>query len=118
MKDLYSRIIQSNSIVRQQILSFNEFLAKDISEILQANNTILSDIEPTFYLKYNKIYVGKPEILENMSARKIYPNECRIRDLTYSSPVFVDIEYKTKGQIIKKGSLHRKDSCNVKIQSL
>jgi DNA-directed RNA polymerase III subunit RPC2 len=32
--------------------------------------------------------------------RKVTPNECRIRDLSYSGPITVDVEY-TKGDKIQ-----------------
>ena len=30
------------------------------------------------------------------------PHECRLRDLTYSAPILVDIEYSSGGQIISQ----------------
>lgn len=43
--------------------------------------------------------MGFPKIEEDFEQHNLMPNECRIRDLTYSSPIHVDIEY-TKGDRI------------------
>ncbi|XP_070188724.1 DNA-directed RNA polymerase III subunit RPC2-like [Littorina saxatilis] len=46
---------------------------------------------------YLNIYVGAPEVEESYNITKaISPHECRLRDMTYSAPITVDIEY-TRG---------------------
>jgi DNA-directed RNA polymerase III subunit RPC2 len=34
-----------------------------------------------------------PILEEGAIPHNLSPNECRIRDLTYSAPIFVDVEY-------------------------
>lgn len=69
-----------------------------------ANQKIDSDIDPSFYFKYTDIYVGEPRIEENMISYDVTPQECRLRDLTYSTPIFVDVEYVRGRQIVlRKG---------------
>lgn len=47
--------------------------------------------------RYLNIYVGTPDVEEGFNiTRKTSPHECRLRDLTYSAPITVDIEY-TRG---------------------
>lgn len=47
--------------------------------------------------RYLNIYVGMPDIEEGFNiTRSTTPHECRLRDLTYSAPLTVDIEY-TRG---------------------
>lgn len=57
-------------------------------------------------MRYTGISVGKPDIDEGVltGTKPTTPNECRLRDLNYSAPVFVDIEY-MRGQekVIRKG---------------
>lgn len=43
--------------------------------------------------------MGLPETSEDFVTNNLMPHECRIRDLTYSAPIHVDIEY-TKGDRI------------------
>lgn len=64
-----------------------------------------SDIDPTFYIKYLNIYVGRAQRSDeniygdSKKESTITPNECRLSDLTYSAPIFVDVQY-TKGRSI------------------
>lgn len=88
-------------LVKQHIDSYNFFIDVDLKRIVKANQTILSDIDPKFYITYTNIYVGRPtrhdEDLLDMSRTKwtstVTPNECRLRDTTYSAPILVDLAY-------------------------
>lgn len=62
-------------------------------------------MDPGFYLKYTDIRVGTPERLDAESNDPLYPNECRLRDMTYSAPVFVDIEYVRGKQLVGRKSI-------------
>ncbi|XP_015757579.1 PREDICTED: DNA-directed RNA polymerase III subunit RPC2-like [Acropora digitifera] len=65
---------------------------------MRANEKITTDADPVWYLKYLNIYVGSPDVEESFNITKpISPHECRLRDMTYSAPITVDIEY-TRGK--------------------
>lgn len=91
--------LRLRGLVKAHIDSFNHFLNVDIKEIIRANQLITSDIDPSFYLRFTDISVGFPKIEEDFEQHNLMPHECRIRDLTYSAPIHVDIEY-TKGDRI------------------
>lgn len=60
-----------------------------------------------FFYRYTNVYVGTPDVDEGFNISKpTTPHECRLRDLTYSAPITVDIEY-TKGseRVFKSGLL-------------
>lgn len=61
-------------------------------------------MDPEFLLEYTDIKVGQPRRPDANDNRPITPHECRLRDLTYSAPVYVSIRY-TKGKkfVISKG---------------
>ncbi|KAK2712382.1 hypothetical protein QYM36_011160, partial [Artemia franciscana] len=45
-----------------------------------------------YTVKFGQVYVGKPIHWEKDSTpTKLMPNEARLRNLTYSSPLYVDI---------------------------
>jgi len=71
--------------------------------MVDANNIITTDEanHKDFYLKFNNIYVEKPMIEQDLRPHPLTPNECRIRDLTYAAPIYVDIEYTRGMQIVK-----------------
>jgi len=87
--------------VKQHIDSFNFFVEVELKKIVSANRTVLSDIDPKFYLTYTNVYVGKPTRLDEAIAdhsryrwnSTVTPNECRLRDATYAAPILVDISY-------------------------
>lgn len=94
-------------MVKQHIDSFNYFINVDIKKIVEANSKVTSDADPIFYLKYNNVYVGKPDVEDGFNITKdTTPHECRLRDMTYSAPITVDIEY-TRGnqRVVRNGLL-------------
>lgn len=95
---LLPAFLKVKGLVKQHLDSFNYFVDTDLKKIIKANQLILSDVDPEFYLKYVDIRVGK----RSSSSTKDYltpPHECRLRDMTYSAPIYVDIEY-TRGRNI------------------
>lgn len=55
------------------------------------------------YVRYTNIRVGMPERMDaDVSNRSYTPHECRLRDLTYSANIFVDVEYTRGKQIVRR----------------
>ncbi|KAI5474789.1 DNA-directed RNA polymerase III subunit RPC2 [Pseudohyphozyma bogoriensis] len=101
----FATSVSRRQIVKQHIDSFNYFVDVDLQAILRANSRITSDVDPNFFLEYEDIRVGAPERPdENAINTSIAPHECRLRDLSYSAPVFVNIRY-TRGRniVVSKG---------------
>ncbi|KAG6890204.1 DNA-directed RNA polymerase III subunit [Termitomyces sp. Mi166 len=97
---LLPAFLKVKGLVKQHIDSFNYFVDVDIKNIVKANNKVTSDVDPRFWLKYTDINVGFPDRNEMTSIdRKVTPNECRLRDITYAAPVIVTIQY-TRGRSI------------------
>ncbi|KAJ3444575.1 intein-containing DNA-directed RNA polymerase iii subunit rpc2 precursor [Anaeramoeba flamelloides] len=96
--------MQTRGLLRQHIDSFNHFVEVDIKKIVKANSKITCDADPSFYLKYLDVNVGVPEVTEGLQKKSITPMECRLRDLTYSAPIYVDVEFmRNKTPFIKRG---------------
>lgn len=95
---LVPSFLKTKGLFNQHIASFNYFVDVEIRNIVKANNKIISDANSIFYLKYHDISVGTPSCEEgfNISNDKITPHECRLRDMTYSAPILVSVEY-TRG---------------------
>ncbi|XP_074641286.1 DNA-directed RNA polymerase III subunit RPC2-like [Tubulanus polymorphus] len=95
---LLPAFLKVKGLVKQHIDSFNYLINTEIKSIMNANDKITSDADPNFYMKYLNIYIGMPDVEEGFNITKpISPHECRLRDMTYSAPITVDIEY-TRGQ--------------------
>ena len=93
-------------LVGQQIDSFDEFIKYTIQELVNDTGEITvtpedqfihgQDVEQyTYILKFRDIYVTPPAVFEaDGKVSPLYPQEARLRSLTYQSPVYVDIETK------------------------
>ncbi|XP_034950653.1 DNA-directed RNA polymerase III subunit RPC2 [Chelonus insularis] len=103
---LVPAFLKGKGLVKQHIDSFNYFINVEIKKIVQANQTIYSDADPLFYLKYLNVYVGSPDVEEGSHVtRSTTPHECRLRDLNYSAPITVDVEYTRGDQKIIKNNV-------------
>ncbi|KAI4258168.1 MAG: hypothetical protein LQ352_001325 [Teloschistes flavicans] len=99
--NLLPAFLKVKGLVKQHIDSFNYLLEVELKQIVKTNRTVLSDVDPKFYLHFTDICVGKPtRIDENITDHSRYdwtstvtPNECRLRDSTYAAPILVDIAY-------------------------
>jgi DNA-directed RNA polymerase III subunit RPC2 len=99
---LVPAFLRLRGLVKQHIDSFNHFLNIDIKEIINANAMMTSEHDHRFYLKFNDINVDMPRIEEDCVQHDLTPHECRVRDMTYSAPIFVDIEYTLGNQIMMR----------------
>ncbi|XP_066991105.1 DNA-directed RNA polymerase III subunit RPC2 isoform X2 [Anabrus simplex] len=103
---LVPAFLRVKGLVKQHIDSFNYFINVEIKKIVQANEKVLSDADPLFYVKYLNVTVGKPDVEEGFNVTKeTTPHECRLRDLTYSAPITVDIEYTRGNQRVIRNDL-------------
>ena len=101
-KILIQKYFEEQSFVDSDIESFNHFVDKELQNIIEENKEIVPTIIPhnidDFKIKFDKIWVTKPEITEaDGSKRKIFPIEARLRKITYSSPIFIDVSAHING---------------------
>ena len=61
-----------------------------------------SEADPKFLLKYTDVYVGEPSVEEDSYTwRDVTPFECRLRDCTYSAPIYVNVLYTRGKQVVR-----------------
>ncbi|KAJ9446811.1 DNA-directed RNA polymerase III subunit RPC2 [Diplonema papillatum] len=93
---LLPAFLKVKGFVRQHVDSFNNLVETDMTNIMMANREVICT-DPNIRLVYNRIYVESPRFDERgavgTGSRVITPNECRLRDLTYSGAIKVDIVY-------------------------
>lgn len=103
---LVPAFLMVRGLVRQHLDSFNHLIEVEIKEILKANEYIHCEADPNWFVQYTDIRVGMPDIEESFGmSRRTTPHECRLRDITYSAPILVDIEYARGNQRIVKHNL-------------
>ncbi|MEK6878719.1 MAG: DNA-directed RNA polymerase subunit B'', partial [Nanoarchaeota archaeon] len=94
---IVKKYLQEHSLVESNIISFNNFLDKRMQEIVdEISNGIESE---EFEIKLGKITIGKPTVIEaDGSSSFVTPAEARIRNLTYSAPIHLEITIKQDNQ--------------------
>lgn len=95
-KTLIKKFFEENSFVNSNIESFNFFVEKQLSDVLDENKEVIPTIIPpnveSFKIKLDKIWVTKPEITEaDGSKRPIFPAEARLRKISYAAPIFIEV---------------------------
>ncbi|EHP69537.1 MAG: DNA-directed RNA polymerase subunit B [Metallosphaera yellowstonensis] len=95
---------KSRGLVRQHLDSFNDFVRNKLQEIIDEQGEITTEI-PGLKIKLGKIRVGKPRVREaDKGDREITPMEARLRNLTYSAPIYltmIPIENNIEGEPIE-----------------
>ena len=95
-----------NCLVAHHLESFNDFFNKGINRIFYENNPIRfiereSETDPEkrneclLYLggkDGSKIYYGKPVIYDDNNSHFMFPNDARLRNMTYGITIHYDVE--------------------------
>ncbi|KAI6117972.1 beta and beta-prime subunits of DNA dependent RNA-polymerase [Pisolithus thermaeus] len=104
---LLPAFLKVKGLVKQHIDSFNYFVDVDIKNIVKANSKVTSDVDPRFWLKYTDIHVGFPDRTDLDAIDKtITPHECRLRDITYSAPILVTIQYTRGKNVVRRPNVN------------
>jgi DNA-directed RNA polymerase subunit B len=99
---LLKKYFEENSFVQADIESFNDFIENELNLIIEENKEIEPTIIPNnideFKIRFDRIWVEKPQITEaDGSKRPIYPIEARLRKISYSAPVFIEVSAHING---------------------
>ncbi|MEL4305446.1 DNA-directed RNA polymerase subunit B'' [Methanococcoides sp. LMO-2] len=87
-----------DKIVQHHIDSYNKFLKSGLQKIIDEQGIIETDLED-IYVKLGRIRVENPVVKEADGAiEKLYPNEGRLRNLSYSAPLFLEMSVVQNGE--------------------
>jgi DNA-directed RNA polymerase II subunit RPB2 len=117
---------KTKGLVTHQIESFDEFLNIKINKIISDSHPIeikynLSDKSYILHtIKFKNTYITKPQVIErDNTVTALTPNQSRLRNLTYESAVFVNIDYKQEKISDKREIVYSKSEfvnlCNIPI---
>lgn len=92
------KYLEKHSLVESNITSFNNFIEKRMQDIVEEISETINNEE--FEILLGKIKVGRPKIIEaDGSSSLITPCEARLRKLTYSAPITLELTVKKDGQV-------------------
>ncbi|CAL1186496.1 unnamed protein product [Candida parapsilosis] len=97
---------QEKGLVSQQLDSFDEFIESTIQELIWEDSHLILD-QPAqhtsekdsknkrYEITFGKMYISKPSQTEgDGTTHPMFPQEARLRNLTYSAPLYVDMSKK------------------------
>ena len=109
-----SSYFEEKGLVRQQLDSFDEFIQNTMQELVddsgdirvspetqhlvgyneeEYDNVALSESKPVFEIHFGQVYLSKPTTVEkDGTVTNMFPHEARLRNLTYSAPLYVDVD--------------------------
>ncbi len=88
---LLDSYLNTAPLVSHQVESFNRFLDSSIQKVVARQNLIEPSVEG-FALKLGRIRLDRVSIIESDGSRRaILPNEARLRNLTYATPIFIEV---------------------------
>lgn len=97
---------KEKGLVRQQLDSFDEFVNNSMQELVNdcqeievraqrqynPGEEMMSEEDTLFAVKFGQIYMTSPTVRENDgTTTTLYPYEARLRNLTYSAALYVDV---------------------------
>ncbi|KAI9467671.1 DNA-dependent RNA polymerase II [Coemansia sp. RSA 989] len=103
---LITRYFDEYGLVRQQIDSFDKFIENTLQEIVEENPNIVmeksfqgdrgQDMVKRYHIGFGQVFISIPLATEKEgSSHILYPQEARLRNLTYSSGLTLQCGYQT-----------------------
>jgi DNA-directed RNA polymerase subunit B len=92
---LMRAFLEEEGLSRQHLDSYNDFIENNLQKIIDevGEIAIVTPVNP-FKVKLKRIEVGRPRIVEvDGSDHPIYPMEARMRSLSYSAPLYLEMAY-------------------------
>jgi len=100
-----SSYFEEKGLVRQQLDSFDEFVTNTMQEIVDSQPDLVLSAEPQYLpgqraedldkryvVSFGQLSLSKPTFTEDTGeTRPLYPNQARLRNLTYSSALYCDV---------------------------
>lgn len=97
--------IGTEGLIKFQIDSFNWLIERGLQEVIDEREPMSVDIEG-YELELGKIRVGTPVVNESgQGPESRFPFECRLRNLTYSAPIFLEFIEKGVSMEVEIGHL-------------
>jgi DNA-directed RNA polymerase subunit B len=91
-KVIVEAYLKEFSLTQSNLDSFNDFFERRLQQIINSLNEQLRQEKADIEL--GKIWLGKAEVVEiDGSKRLITPIECRLRKLSYTAPLYLEIGY-------------------------
>ena len=98
--EVMKSFFKEEGLVKQHLDSYNDFVQNTLQEIIDEITGIKIEVPNHVYdIKFGTIEVRDPRVVEvDGTVREVHPREARIRNLTYSAPLYLDIILNEEGR--------------------
>lgn len=117
-----SSFFEAKGLVSQQLDSFDEFVQTTMQELVEENSQLTldqnnppsQDDKPIalrrYEIKFGTIMLSRPAMTEgDGSTQVMLPQEARLRNLTYSSPLYIEMNKSTQVAVEREVPSHELD---------
>ena len=99
---LIERYFEENSLIESNIKSFDNFIDRGMQNVINEMQEVVPTIIPkefeVFMIMVDKVWLENPILVEaDGRKREVYPIEARLRSLTYSGPIHLEVSAHTDG---------------------
>ena len=95
--NIINSFTRKKGFVSHQIDTFDDYINNGIARVIAENDIVIEQKDAKYTISFNDVYIPNPSIIEeDRTVRVMLPSECRQRDLTYDSPIFVNISEKVE----------------------
>lgn len=101
-------ILNREGVARQHLNSYNEYIQRGLQSIIDEIGSIdIETVGTPYKVKFGKVKLKLPRVVEiDGSVSNILPLEARLRNLTYASPIFVDMTVEEDGIVRESQEQH------------
>jgi len=117
-----SSFFESKGLVSQQVDSFDEFISTTMQSLVEENSQIVIDqnhsaamdeegiVARRYEINFGNISLARPAMTEGDGTTSLMlPQEARLRNLTYSSPLYINMTYAVNRAVERPLGLHELD---------
>lgn len=93
--NLLKKYFDTKGFVSHQIESYNFMLQHSLQEIVGEESVIDVQVKPgiNYRVEFGQVHVDRPYVIEeDRTVRPIFPNEARLRNISYDAPISIDIK--------------------------
>ena len=114
-----SSFFEAKGLVSQQLDSFDEFVMTTMQELVEENNHLILDqnnpasmdddtiAARRYEINFGTILLSRPAMTEgDGTTSMMLPQEARLRNLTYSSPLYIEMSYNVTKAVERPVPLH------------
>jgi DNA-directed RNA polymerase subunit B len=96
---ILSDLLQREGVARQHLNSYNEFVTRGLQNIVDEIGEVeIETVSTPYKIKFGRLTVGSPRVVEiDGSVSSILPMEARLRNLTYSAPILLEMTIEEEG---------------------